>query len=318
MRLGFALPQIGPAAGPEALIAVAKQAEALGYDSLWVLERLLFPVAPRAAYAATADGSLPEAYKTVLDPIGTLVFVAAQTSRVTLGTSVLDLPFHNPLTLARQIATLDVLSNGRAALGLGLGWSPDEFEAAGVEMHGLGKRADEFIQALHAIWGPDPVEFKGEYFSIPRSFVGPKPVQSAAGGHPPIYLAAFAPGAMARIARLADGWNPVAIPLDGMRQMFAGIKGMAQQAGRPPEAVSMVVRANCAVLDQPIAGERFIFTGTLEQIAEDVRATEALGAAELFFDVNFSPGVQTIDDVLRLLEGLWRASHGSSVRTGTG
>ncbi|HTE84620.1 MAG TPA: LLM class F420-dependent oxidoreductase [Dehalococcoidia bacterium] len=305
MRLGFALPQIGPAAGPNALIAVAKQAEDLGYDSLWVLERLLFPVAPRAPYAASADGSLPEAYKNVLDPIGTLVFVAVHTSRVSLGTSVLDLPFHNPLTLGRQIATLDVLSNGRAALGLGLGWSPDEFEAAGVEMHGLGKRADEFIEALNAVWGPDPQEFKGKYYSIPRSFVGPKPVQQP---RPPLYLAAYAPGSMARVARLADGWNPVGIPLEGMRQMFGAIQGMAREAGRAPGAVSMVVRANCVVLDEPISSDRFIFTGSLEQIAEDVRATEALGAAELFFDVNFSPGVRTTEDVLGLMAGLWRVS----------
>jgi len=306
MRLGFALPQIGPTAGPNGLTAVARQAEAIGYDSLWVLERLMSPVAPRSPYPATADGSLPEAYKSVLDPIGTLVFVAAQTSRVSLGTSVLDLPFHNPLTLARQVATLDVLSNGRAVLGMGLGWSLDEFETVGVEMRGLGKRADEFIQALIAVWAPDPIEFKGEYYSIPRSFVGPKPVQRP---RPPIYLAAYAPGAMSRVARLADGWNPAGVPLDGMRQMFAAMKGMATEAGRGLNAISMVVRANCAVLEQPIAGDRFIFTGSAEQIAEDVRATEALGAAELFFDVNFSPGVEGTDDVLRLMERLWRATR---------
>lgn len=119
MRFGFALPQLGSAIGPEALDSVAKRAEELGFDSLWVLDRILWPVNPRAPYPI-GDGSLPAKYKSVLDPLETLTFAAARTSRVALGTSVLNLPWYNPVLLARRLTTLDVLSAGRLRVGFGM------------------------------------------------------------------------------------------------------------------------------------------------------------------------------------------------------
>ena len=113
MRAGFILPQLGPAAAPQANVAVAQRAEALGYASLWVTERLLWPLAPQSPYPATPDGALPEVYQRALDPLETLTFVAAHTSRIGLGTSVLNMPFYNPVVLARRLTTLDVLSGGR-------------------------------------------------------------------------------------------------------------------------------------------------------------------------------------------------------------
>lgn len=131
MRFGFALPQIGSLAGPGALVTVAQRAEELGYDSLWVLDRILWPVHPRAPYPL-GDGSLPEQYKSVLDPVETLTFVAAHTRRIALATGVLNIPWYNPVLLARRLTTLDVLSGGRLRAGFGIGWSPDEYEAAGA------------------------------------------------------------------------------------------------------------------------------------------------------------------------------------------
>lgn len=306
MRLGFVLPQIGAMATPEALVTVAKRAEAIGFDSLWVTDRLLYPITPQAPYAATADGSLPEAYKTVLDPVGSLTYVAAHTSRVRLGTSILDIPFYNPVVLARQLTTLDVLSGGRLDVGFGLGWSPDEFEAASADTKHRGKRADEFLQVLKAIWTTDPVEFEGEFFHIRKSIINPKPVQKP---HPPIYLAAYSPGAMMRAARFGNGWNPAGVPLEGMSQMMAGIRSMAEGAGRQAAELKLVVRANCHVTEEPLAGGRFIYAGTPAQIAEDVKATEQLGADELFFDVQCSPGVATVADILGRMEALWGAAQ---------
>ncbi len=129
MKIGFALPNIGPVGTAEAVSKVAQRAEALGYYSLWTVERLLFPVKPQSAYAGMPDGSLPEPYKHVLDPLEALTFAAAQTKKVTLGTSVLDIPYYNPVMLARRLTTIDYLSNGRLRVGLGLGWSQDEMEA---------------------------------------------------------------------------------------------------------------------------------------------------------------------------------------------
>src|SRR5690348_12676364 len=147
MRLGFALPQIGAIAGPESITAIAQRGEALGFDSLWVLDRILWPLQPQVPYPV-GDGSLPEGYKRVLDPLDTLTFAAALTQRIALGTSVLNLPWYNPVLLARRLSTLDVLSRGRLRVGFGMGWSPDEYEAAGSPWQQRGKRADEYVQAL--------------------------------------------------------------------------------------------------------------------------------------------------------------------------
>jgi probable F420-dependent oxidoreductase len=304
MRFGFALPQVGSAVGPETLVTVAKRAEDLGFDSLWVLDRILWPVSPRAPYPI-GDGSLPVKYKSVLDPLETLTFAAAHTRRIALGTSVLNLPWYNPVLLARRLTTLDVLSAGRLRIGFGIGWSPDEYEAADVPWQERGQRADELIQALKKIWTTDPVEFQGKYYRIPKSVIGPKPVQKP---HPPIYMAAYTPAAMKRVAAEANGWFPVGIPLSGIGPMFEGIKGMAKDAGRDPSALALIVRANIEIHNAPIQKDRVDFTGALEQIAEDIRTTQKLGAAEIVFDVQFSPGVETAGDIAARMEQLWRVA----------
>ncbi len=183
-----------------------------------------------------------------------------------------------------------------------MGWSPDEYEAAGTPWQGRGKRADELIRALKTIWTTDPVEFQGEYCQIPKSFIGPKPVQRP---HPPIYMAAYTPSAMKRVATEADGWFPVGIPISAIAPMFEGMKQMAREAGRDPAALELIVRANVEFSDSPPAKDRADFTGALDQIAGDVMATRKLGAAELLFDVQFSPGVETVDDMLARMEQLW-------------
>lgn len=301
MKIGFALPNIGPVGSADALSKVATRAEALGYESLWTIDRLLWPVKPQTPYPATPDGQLPEAYQYSLDPLDTLTFAAAQTKTIGLGTSVLDIPYYNPAMLARRLTTLDVLSGGRLRVGLGLGWSKDEMDAAGADMKQRGARADEFLHVLKAIWTTNPVEFHGKFYSVPRSYIYPKPVQQP---HPPIYLAAFVPAAMNRLARQADGWNPVAIPVDGMAQMFAGLKQMAKQAGRDPSSLKMIVRAHLEITDKPLGKERKIFAGTLDQIKEDMTACDKIGAHEVFFDPTFSPGGQSLDRWLTLMEQL--------------
>ena len=302
MRFGFALPQVGAAVGPEALVTVAKRAEDLGFDSIWVLDRILWPVNPRAPYPI-GDGSLPVKYKSVLDPLETLTFAAAHTRRIALGTSVLNLPWYTPVLLARRLTTLDILSAGRLKVGFGIGWSPDEYEAAGVAWQERGKRADELIQALKKIWTTDPVEFQGKYYRIPKSVIGPKPAQKP---HPPVYMAAYTPSAMKRVAAEANGWFPVGIPLSGVGPMFEGIKAMVKEAGRDPSALELIVRANVEIHNSPIQKDRVDFTGTLQQIAEDVKATQKLDAAEIVLDAQFSPGVETASDIVSRMEQIWR------------
>jgi len=301
MKIGFSLPNIGPIGSAEAVTKVAQRAEALGYSSLWTIERVLYPVNPQRPYPGTPDGSLPEVYRHVLDPLDSLTYVAGQTKTIKLGTSVLDMPYYNPVMLARRLATLDVLSNGRLCVGLGLGWSKDEMDATGADMSKRGALADEFLPLLKAIWTTNPVEFHGKFFEVPKSYIDLKPLQKP---HPPIYLGAFVPAALKRLARLADGWNPVFLPVPAMAEMFTNIKQMAKEAGRDPSAVSMVIHAGLGLTEQPRDGDRAVFSGSLEQIHDDVRACAKIGASEIFFDPAFSHGGQSLDRWLFLLEQL--------------
>ena len=212
MKIGITLPQFGPDATKENILKIAVGAEKEGFDSIWVGERLLWPLKPQTPYPGTADGNLPTFQQNVLDPLETLTYVAANTNKIALGTSVIDMLFHNPAILARRFATLDVLSEGRAICGLGLGWSKDEYQASNIPFEHKGKRADEFVQVLKKIWTDDVVEFKGKYYNIPASKIGPKPIQKP---HIPIYLAGFVPNTFMRIAKYADGWLPsMGGPLD--------------------------------------------------------------------------------------------------------
>ena len=301
MKIGFALPNIGPVGSAEAVIKVAQRAEALGYGSLWTIERLLWPVKPQTPYPATPDGLLPEPYKYILDPLDSLAFAAACTKTIALGTSVLDIPYYNPVMLARRLTTLDLLSGGRLKVGLGLGWSKDEMEATEASLEQRGPRADEFLQVLKAIWTTDPVEFHGKFYHLPKSYLHHKPVQKP---HPPIYMAAFAPRALKRLAKMADGWNPVAIPVDGMARMFSSIRQMAKEAGRDPSSLRMIVRANVEITDKPMGSKRVIFNGTLDQIKEDAAACNRIGAHELFFDPTFYSAAQSLEGWLTLMERL--------------
>jgi probable F420-dependent oxidoreductase len=302
MRFGFALPQIGSEAGPEALVMVAKRAEELGFNSLWVLDRILWPVNPRAPYPL-GDGSLPVQYKDVLDPVETLTFAAAHTSRIALATGVLNLPWYNPVLLARRLSSLDVLSGGRLRAGFGIGWSPDEYEAAGAPWEDRGRLTDEAIKVIKKIWTTDPVEFQGKFYRIAKSFIGPKPVQKP---HPPIYMAAFTPSAMKRVAIEANAWLPVGIPLSGVGAMFDGIHQMAKDAGRDPSALELILMAGIEIRKTAIAKDRMDFTGTLEQIADDFATARKLGAAEIVLYAQFLKEGESAKDLVARMEDLSR------------
>jgi probable F420-dependent oxidoreductase len=299
MRIGFSVPNSGAIATVDAVVKIAKRAEELDYNTLWTFERLLYVVNPRDPYPGSPNASWPEYFRRMLDPLDTLTFVAAQTKKIFLGTSVLDLPYYNPVMLARRLTTIDYLSNGRLRVGLGLGWSKDEMEATGASMKQRGATADEFLQVLRMIWTQNPVEFQGKFYRIPKSYIDLKPVQTP---HPRIYLAAFAPAALQRVARLADGWNPTAIPLDGMAAMFASIKQMAAAAGRDPATLEMVVRANLQITEKPLGKDRQIFTGSLDQIKEDAAACRQIGAHEVHFEPGFSAGGQSLETWLKVME----------------
>jgi len=296
MRIGFFLPQMGTVASADAIAKVARRAEELNYDSLWVTERLLYPTNPKTSYYG---GPLPEPYKRVFDPLGALTFAAAHTNRITLGTSVLDIPFYNPVLLARQLTALDVLSRGRLRAGFGLGWSQDEYDATGASPKIRGNRADEFIAVLKEIWTRDPAEFHGKYFQLPKSIIQPKPVQKP---HPPIYLAAFSPGGLKRTAKMADGWMPVGMTVDQLKATSTQLRSLAKDAGRNPDELKLIVRYNLSVTPQPQGKDRAPFSGTLAQIKDDIASVKAYDPNELILDPTFSPDSQNEPGFLQNLE----------------
>ena len=301
MKIGVMLPHLGTGMGPAAVLEAARRAEDLGYDSLWVVERLLYPISLRSPYPVTPDGSLPKMYAQALTPIETLSYVTAHTSRIALGTSVLNMPLHNPVMLARQLATLDVLSGGRLRVGLGQAWSVDEIEAAGGTPQGRAARADEFVEVLKAIWTTDPVEFSGRFFTLPRSTLQPKPVQSP---HPPIYMAAYAPGALERVGRTADGWMPSGVPLAAIEPMMGQVRAAARAAGRDPSALELVLIADPHILERSPGAGRSDFVGTPDEIRRDVATARDLGASEIIFMAGYSTGDLRLDEYMAALEQL--------------
>lgn len=198
MKIGIVSPQLGQSATRENVLQTAKMAEQEGIDSLWVGERLLWPLNPQTPYPGSPDGSLSVELQIVLDPLEILTYIAANTNKIILGTSVIDMLFHNPVILAKRFATLDVLSEGRIVAGLDIGWSKDEYQVSNVPFNDRGKRADEFIQILKKIWVDDIVKFKGEYYNIPAAIIEPKPIQKP---HIPIYLGGFSPHTFTRIVK---------------------------------------------------------------------------------------------------------------------
>ena len=306
MEAGILLPQTGASATRENVLYVAKEAEKEGLDSVWVFERLLWPIKPKTPYPGTPDGALPVQYQNVLDPLETLTYLAGHTNEISLGTCLIDMLFHNPIVLARRFATLDVLSNGRAIAGLGIGWSKDEYEVSGVPFVHRGQRADEFLQILKRIWTDEVVEFKGQLYSIPASKIGPKPVQKP---HPPILLGGFSPKTFSRIVNYADGWIPVAGfgPLEQLEQAINGLREGARKANKDPSKIRVFALTYPTVIDSSSsAQQRLPMTGTVDQIGTDINQTKAMGIEHIIFGHAFSPIGQDMKTMIEITKQLAR------------
>jgi probable F420-dependent oxidoreductase len=211
------------------------------------------------------------------------------------------MPYHNPVLVARQLATLDVFSGGRLRVGLGQGWSKDEYDATGATLPLKAARADEFIAVLRAMWTTDPVEFAGQFFRVPRSIVQPKPVQQP---HPPIYLAAYTPRALQRVGQLADGWLPTGLPLGAIGPLLSQIRQTAETAGRDPASIELIVLAHLVLTDQAQGAGRQEWVGSLDEIRADLEAVRALGASEVILNPGPSPAAQSEAGWLAALERL--------------
>ena len=308
MQIGLRLPQTGRnQASKGSIVYLAKEAENAGFNSLWVLERLLWPINPLNPYPGSTDGKFPEDWQYIFDPLETLTFVAANTNKIALGTSVIDILFHNPVILARRFATLDVFSGGRAVAGFGIGWSEDEYRASGIPFINRGKRADEYIQLLKMLWTEDIVEFIGEYYDIPASKVGPKPVQKP---HIPIYLGGYSQKTFARIAKHANGWIcTIRDSLSQVRLNIEKIKEECHKVNRDPKDINIAAILYPNVIDSDDTdnrqghenqreSSRILLNGDIDQVGRDLLEIKNIGVGNVIFNYNRSPISNNIDSII--------------------
>lgn len=298
MKLGMALPQLGNWATSDAVTIIAQNAEEFGYNSLWVQERLLWPLEPLKPYPATPDGHLPKEYQFVLDPIISLTHAAINTNKIRIGSSIINLLYHTPVVLAKQLATLDLISGGRLDFGIGLGWSEDEYIATNVPFKNRGDRVDEFLRCIINLWTQEVSEFNGEYYNVPRSIVNPKPLQKP---HPPITVGGFSPRTFDRAINLANGYNGIIMTFDQTKDVMDTLKQQAEKSGRNFSELHNVFRTFTNITDKSPGKDRTPFVGTLEDIKGDLELFEELGITEIFFEFNFEDGI-SVDRMLEYME----------------
>jgi probable F420-dependent oxidoreductase len=293
MKLGIALPHIGPSASGEAIVEVAENAESLGFDSVWVLDRLLWPLQPTAKYPGNPRGELPAVMRIVYEPLTVLSFVAAHTRKVRLGTSVLVAAYRSPVLVAKIAATLDLLSRGRLILGVGSGWSADEFTAANQSIEERDERTDEFIRALRELWRAGDSRFEGKYYRVPPSIFLPKPFQE---GGPAIWIGGNSRRAVRRAAELGDGWHPTSrLNPAAFAEEVKYLRRAAEKAGRNPDRLTLSLRWN-ALPDLQDKTE-------IESFSRALAGYQEIGVQHICFDLNI-PQPRSLAAMLEVMERL--------------
>jgi probable F420-dependent oxidoreductase len=286
MKIGFGAPVSGAWATPENLAGFASRAEKAGYHSLWAFQRLLVPV----------GSAMEPVYHSVLDPMVALGFAAASTSTIRLCVAVVNLPYISPAVLAKQAAAVDILSGGRHELGLGIGWMPEEFEAAGASMERRGARAEEYVAVLRALWADGVSRFSGEFYSVPACRVEPNPVQP---GGPPILLGGGADPALRRAGRLGDGWvTSSRANLSHIGERIEIVRSAARDAGRDPDTIRIICRGVVRPGEEvaaPAGDGRVLLSGSYDQIRADTAWLASQGVTEVFYDLNWDPQIGSPD-----------------------
>jgi probable F420-dependent oxidoreductase len=239
MRVGLHVLGIGTGARPEVIRAVARAAETAGFSSLWAGEHVVLVDRPRSRYPYSADGRIAvQSDADWLDPLLCLTYAAAATKAIELATGVLLLPEHNPVLTAKQAATLDVLCGGRFTLGVGIGWSAEEYAALGAPFRRRGRRAAEYVAAMRTLWADDVASFSGEFSRFDAIRVYPKPVR---GRRIPVVVGGNSDAALARAAAFGDGWYGFNLPAAAVPERVAALAVQCERHGRSPRELTVAV-----------------------------------------------------------------------------
>ncbi len=244
MKFAIALANTGPFTAPTAAVEFAQAAEAAGFESLWTVEHVVVPAGYESTYPYDPSGRMPGPEDSPIpDPLVWLAFLASATSTIKLGTGVLILPQRNPVVLAKELATLDVLSGGRLLLGIGTGWLAEEFDAIGVPFAARGTRADDSVAAMRALWSEEKASHHSAFTSFRNCISRPQPV----GGAIPVHVGGHTDVAARRAGRLGDGFFPLSGSHERLAQLFDLARSTAVAAGRDPDAIEMTTGGNGAI-----------------------------------------------------------------------
>ncbi len=303
MRYGFYLPTRGPMATRDGVLTLAREGERLGFHSAMIADHVVFPVTSESDYPYTLDRKHPSGGD-ALETFSILGVVAGATERLRLVTSVLVLPYRNPVLTAKMVASLDVLSGGRVTLGVGVGWLREEFEALdSPDFTRRGAVTDEWLAIFKTLWTQSPASFSGAFYNFADIRAEPFPLQKP---HPPIWVGGHSPAALRRTARHGDGWHPVGaiaaspLPPQEMVVHLETLKRLCDAEGRDFSALAISYKAplyDTGVTDRD--STRRSFSGSAQEIAADIRAFAAIGVHELIFDFRGGSQSQAVEGLQR-------------------
>jgi len=304
VKLAVEFPSVSYREGPAAVVRLARAIERIGYDHIDIFDHVVMGIPIEGRPPGPYNPAMP-----ILEALMALSYIAAVTSRITLGTEVLVLPQRQPALVAKQVSTLDTLSGGRVRLGIGVGWQEAEYEALGENFRDRGARMDEAIRLLRAYWGDARVSFEGAHYRTVAMSMEPKPPQ---GGRLPIWIGGNSEAAYRRVGRLGDGWLASRVAEAGdARRAIESIRRHAEEAGRDPGAIGL--QSMVAPPPRDAAGKSFY--ADHDAVLARVAALKAMGFqwATLNATAMFQAGARSVDamiDVLARLHDRIRAEIG--------
>ena len=309
MQYGFYLPSGGQAAQPDNLTSIAQQGDKLGFFCMVMPDHVVQPRTVDSQYPYSVTGDIQQAHSTAsderLEQITTLAYLAGITDQIKLVTSVMIIPYRNPILTAKMLSTLDMLSKGRLILGAGVGWMEEEFELLNTEPFAeRGAVTNEYLRAFIELWTSDNPAFKGKYLNFSDITFLPKPVQKP---HPPIWIGGQSKPPIRRAAQIGNAWHPVgaipAAPLEPeeLAENLVLLHDYAEKAGRDPSQIEVSVKAPLYDSNNS-GGPRRRFTGSPDEVRQDVQTYADVGVTHLIFDFRTADPHQTEDRMAQFSE----------------
>ena len=293
MKFGMTIPVRGPDAGRETFETMAVKAEETGLDTLWVSDHLVIPPFKTSRYPGRADGAMPDTWiQAYYQPFSVLNYLAALTQTVRLGLSVLILPMRNPLEIAAHIAELDQLSGGRVDFGIGVGWYREEFEVLGYDFTNRGRRTDEALDVMKALWTEEAATYAGDHYRFEDTRLSPKPIQKP---YPPIYMGGNSDAATRRTARHGDVWHPFKPNPERIAETRPKLDEYLDAAGRPASSVATAPKVAITFQDGPPGDGQDVTEGRPQDIVDGIRRFEDVGANELCLDIRTDSAADAFD-----------------------